>query len=268
MQGKLVSTETRGRKRPLVFITGASSGIGAALARHYAERGATLGLVARRGAMLNDLVAALPGSHHVYVVDVADAGAMVAAGSDFIARAGVPDVVIANAGISVGTLTGEREDLPAFRRVFETNVLGMVHTFHPFLEPMQQAGAGRLVGIASVAGIRGLPGAGAYSASKAAVISYLEALRVELRDSGVKVVTLAPGYIATPMTAVNPYPMPFLLSADEAAQRFARAIEAGTSYAVIPWPMAVVAKLLRLLPNAVFDAIFARAAHKPRNLSL
>ena len=218
--------------------------------------------------MLNELARSLPGAHHIYVVDVADAGAMVAAGADFIARAGTPDIVIASAGISVGTLTGEREDLPAFRRVFETNVLGMVHTFHSFLEPMKQAGAGRLVGIASVAGLRGLPGAGAYSASKAATISYLESLRIELRASGVRVVTLAPGYIETPMTAVNPYRMPFLLSADEAARRFARAIDAGTSYAVIPWQMALVAKLLRLLPNPVFDAIFARAARKPRKLPL
>ena len=251
-----------------VFITGASSGIGAALARHYAARGAVLGLASRREAVLNDLAQSLPGSHHIYAVDVADAGAMLAAGQDFIARAGLPDIVIANAGISVGTLTGECADLPAFRRVFETNVFGMVHTFHPFLAAMQQAGRGRLVGIASVAGIRGLPGAGAYSASKAAAIAYLESLRVELRGSGVKVVTLAPGYIETPMTAVNPYAMPFLLPADAAARRFARAIDAGTSYAVIPWQMAIVAKLLRLLPNAVFDALFSRATRKPRNLSL
>ncbi|MBU0750670.1 MAG: SDR family oxidoreductase [Gammaproteobacteria bacterium] len=251
-----------------VFITGASSGIGAALARHYAARGATLGLLSRRGDVLNDLAASLPGSHHIYAVDVADAGALLVAGQDFIARAGLPDIVIANAGISVGTLTGEREDLPAFRRVFETNVLGMVHTFHPFLDAMRQAGAGRLVGIASVAGIRGLPGAGAYSASKAAAIAYLESLRVELRGSGVSVTTLAPGYIETPMTAVNPYAMPFLLPADEAARRFARAIDAGTSYAVIPWQMAFVAKLLRLLPNPVFDAFFARATRKPRGLGL
>ncbi|MDP2135492.1 MAG: SDR family NAD(P)-dependent oxidoreductase, partial [Sulfuritalea sp.] len=114
----------------------------------------------------------------------------------------------------------------------------------------------------------GLPGAGAYSASKAATIAYLEALRGELHGSGVRVVTIAPGYIATPMTAKNPYPMPFLLAADEAARRFARAIEGGTSYTVIPWQMGVVAKLLRLLPNPVFDAIFARTGRKPRGLDL
>ena len=131
---------------------------------------------------------------------------------------------------------------------------------------MRERGEGRLVGIASVAGIRGLPGAGAYSASKAAAIAYLESLRVELHGSGVRVVTIAPGYIDTPMTAVNDYPMPFMLPADEAARRFARAIDAGTGYTVIPWQMGVVAKLLRLLPNPLFDRVFARAGRKPRGL--
>ncbi len=251
-----------------VFITGASSGIGAALARHYAARGAALGLVARRRDALTALVASLPGEHAIYIVDVADGPALQAAAADFVARIGLPDVVIANAGVSVGTLTEEADDLPAFERVMRTNVLGMVATFQPFAAPMRARGSGRLVGIASVAGIRGLPGAGAYSASKAAAIAYLESLRVELHGSGVRVVTIAPGYIETPMTAVNRYPMPFMLPVDEAARRFVRAIDAGTTYTVIPWQMGVVARLLRLLPNAVFDSIFARAGRKPRGLDL
>lgn len=251
-----------------VFLTGASSGIGEALARHYAASGATLGLAARRQNRLSELIAVLPGEHAAYPLDVADAKALQAAAADFIARHGAPDIVIANAGISVGTLGDEADDLPAFHRVFQTNVLGMVQTFQPFIAAMKARGSGRLVGIASVAGIRGLPGAGAYSASKAASIAYLESLRVELRGSGVKVVTIVPGYIATPMTAVNPYPMPFILAADEAARRFARAIECGTSYTVIPWQMSVVAKLMRLLPNPAFDAIFARSGRKPRGLDL
>lgn len=251
-----------------VFITGASSGIGAALARHYAARGAVLGLVARRRDALAALVASLPGEHAIYIVDVADGAALQAAAADFVARCGLPDVVIANAGVSVGTLTEEADDLPAFERVMRTNVLGMVATFQPFAAPMRARGSGRLVGIASVAGIRGLPGAGAYSASKAAAIAYLESLRVELHGSGVRVVTIAPGYIETPMTAVNRYPMPFMLPVDEAARRFVRAIDAGTTYTVIPWQMGVVARLLRLLPNAVFDRIFARAGRKPRGLDL
>jgi short-subunit dehydrogenase len=251
-----------------VWITGASSGIGVALARQYAQRGATLGLVARRGEKLQALAASLPTTCcHLYPLDVSDATAMAAAGQDFIQRVGTPDIVIANAGISVGTLTEAAEDLPAFRRVFDTNVLGMVHTFLPFIAAMRQAGAGRLVGIASVAGIRGLPGAGAYCASKAAAIAYLESLRVELRGSGVKVVTLAPGYIATPMTEKNPYPMPFLMPVEDAARSMLRHIDRGARFAVMPWPMGLVARLLRILPRPLFDAAFAHAGRKPRGLT-
>ena len=249
-----------------IFLTGASSGIGEALARHYAAAGHTLGLAARRRHRLAELLVTLPGSHTSYPLDVADAAAMQAAAVDFMARFGCPDIVIANAGVSVGTLAELADDLPVFNRVFQTNVQGMAQTFQPFIEAMKGRGSGRLVGVASVAGIRGLPGAGAYCASKAAAITYLEALRLELRGSGVKVVTIAPGYIATPMTVANSYPMPFLMAADEAAPRFARAIERGSSYTVIPWQMGVVAKLMRLLPNVVFDALLARAGRKKRGL--
>jgi short-subunit dehydrogenase len=247
-----------------VVITGASSGIGAALARHYAAQGATLGLIARRDTELRQLIGVPSRLTFVYAVDVTDAEGMKAAAADFIARAGVPDLVVANAGISVGTLTREAGDQPVFERVLAVNVVGMFNTFHPFVGPMCAAGRGTLAGIASVAGIRGLAGSGAYSASKAAAISYMESLRGELRGSGVKVVTVAPGYIETPMTAVNTYPMPFILPVDEAAQRIARVIDSGRSYAVIPWQMAIVAKLLRLLPNPLFDLLFSRAGRKPR----
>ena len=127
-------------------------------------------------------------------------------------------------------------------------------------------GEKRLVGIASVAGIRGLPGAEAYSASKAAAIAYLESLRLEMRPYGIKVVTIAPGYIETPMTAVNPYKMPFLLPVEKAAERFAIAIERGVGYTVIPWQMGVVAKILRALPNWLYDRLFTSAPRKPRGL--
>ena len=251
-----------------VFITGASSGIGEALARHYAERGATLGLVARRGEQLAALAASLPGQHSVFALDVADGQALVGAANTFITEHGLPDVVIANAGISVGTLAGEADDMAALERIMAVNVLALAQTLQPFIGPMRQVGKGTLVGIASVAGIRGLPGAGAYSASKAATIALLESMRVELRGSGVKVVTIAPGYIETPMTAKNPYKMPFILPVAEAARRMARDIDRGVSYTVIPWQMGIVAKLLRLLPNWLFDALFVRAGRKPRNLSL
>jgi len=253
---------------PVIFITGASSGLGAELARHYAAKGAVLGLAARRTAALEALAAELQAPCFLYPLDVTDAPALFAAASDFINRAGVPDLVIANAGISVGTLTEQIEDRPAFSRVMETNLLGMTYTFQPFISAMKRARHGRLVGISSVAGIRGMPGAGAYCASKAAVIVYLESLRVELAASGIGVTTILPGYIATPMTAVNKYSMPFLLPAAVAARRIARQIERGASYAVVPWQMAITAKLLRLLPNALFDWLFSRAGRKPRDLPM
>jgi len=247
-----------------VFLTGASSGIGEALARLYAGRGARVGLVARRADLLESLARSLPHGADTYAADVRDLDALKAAAADFMDGHGPPDLVIANAGVSHGTLTEHAGDVDVFRQILEVNVTGMVSTFHPFVAPMRQAGRGTLAGIASVAGYRGLPGAGAYSASKAAAIRYLESLRVEMRGTGVRVATVCPGYIATPMTEKNPYPMPFILTADEFARRFARALDAGKDYAVIPWQMGLVAKLLTVLPNSLFDAAFARAGRKPR----
>jgi NAD(P)-dependent dehydrogenase (short-subunit alcohol dehydrogenase family) len=250
-----------------VFITGASSGLGAALAREYAAQGATLGLLARRRATLEQLAASLPnpGRHKVYAADVTDHAALAAAAADFLACMGGADIVIANAGISQGTLTEYPEDLPVFDAIFATNVGATVATFAPFIAAMKsQQGPRRLVGIGSVAGIRGLPGGGAYSASKAAVLSYCESLRLELKPHGIQVVTIAPGYIDTPMTQKNAYPMPFLMPAAKFAAQAVRAIAAGTSYRVIPWQMGVVAKLLRVLPNALYDLAFAKAPHKAR----
>lgn len=249
---------------PRVFITGASSGIGAALARVYASRGATLGLVARRADSLRDLARSLPVPVGAWAADVRDAQALAVAAREFRHRFGEPDVVIANAGVNAGNLTELAEDLDTLQWILDVNVVGLAKTFQPFVSAMRARGSGALVGVASVAGVRGLPGAGAYCASKAAVVAYLESLRVELHGSGVRVLTLAPGYVRTPMTARNPYVMPFILDADEAARRLVRAIDAGKSYAVIPWPMGVVAKLLRGLPNALFDRAFAGAKRKPR----
>jgi len=256
------------RRRPprSVFVTGASSGIGAALARHYAAQGANVGLFARRQEALEALAAALPpGRVAAYAGDVRDAGALARAAADFIERFGAPDVVIANAGISRGTLTEHANDLPVFRAVFDTNVLGLVQTFHPFLDAMRRARSGALVGIASVAGFRGLAGSGAYSASKAAAISYLESLRLELAGSGVAVVTICPGYVATPMTAANPYAMPFLLRPEKAARLIARAIARRARFCVIPWQMAILGRVLRVLPRPLYDRAFARAPRKPRS---
>jgi len=247
-----------------VVITGASSGIGLTLARHYLERGASVAALARRGDLLQTLAAEFSDKVFCYALDVRDAVAIRAAAADFIARAGVPDIVIANAGVSRGTLTEYAEDIEAFQQVMDINVLGMAKTFQPFIHTMQEARQGKLVGIASIAGFRGLPGSEAYSASKAAAISYLESLRLELRDSGIKVVTICPGYIRTSMTDVNNFPMPFLLDADDAARRIARVIGRGTTFAVIPWQMNVVGWLLRRLPNWLYDRLFNKAPRKPR----
>lgn len=247
-----------------LVITGASSGLGLALARHYLERGATIAAFARRGDLLQTLSAQFPGKVYCYALDVRDSAAVKLAASDFMAHSGVPDVVIANAGVSTGTLTEYAEDIDSFQEVMDINVLGIVKTFQPFIAAMRASQRGTLVGIASVAGFRGLPGASAYSASKAAAISYLESLRVELRSSGVKVVTICPGYIRTPMTSVNPYPMPFILDADEAAGRIALAIKRQAVFAVIPWQMDLVGLILKCLPNWIYDRLFVNAPRKPR----
>ena len=252
---------------PLVFITGASSGIGQALAARFHQGGFRLALVARRAAELQTWARAQgfdAARVAVYAADVRDIARITGAGRACIAAQGLPDVVIANAGISIGIDTAVADDLEVMRAIYETNNLGMTATFQPFVWPMRERRSGTLVGIASVAGIRGLPGHGAYCSSKAAVISYCESLRGECRPHGVEVVTLLPGYIDTPLTRRNRYPMPFLMEPADFADRAFKAIAAGVSYRVIPWPMGVVAKLLRLLPNRVFDAALAGRARKPR----
>ena len=251
----------------LVFITGASSGIGQALALRFYQAGYALALSARRTAEIEAWCAAQGLDAQrigIYGADVADPTSIVAAAQDSIARQGLADVVIANAGISVGVDTAIREDLDVMARIFAINNLGMAASFHPFVSPMRARRSGTLVGIGSVSGIRGLPGHGGYCASKAGVIAYCESLRGELRADGVRVVTLCPGYIDTPLTRKNRYAMPFLMQPEAFADRAFRAIEAGTRYRVIPWQMGVVAKLLRILPNAWFDRLLVGRARKPR----
>ncbi|HQT30332.1 MAG TPA: SDR family oxidoreductase [Thiobacillus sp.] len=250
-----------------VFITGASSGLGAALARYYGAQGARLGLVGRNAVALAAVAQDLDAS--CYIADVRDAATMQAAAAGFLAAVGCPDIVIAAAGISVGTLTEEAADAAVFRAVMDANVLGLVHTFAPFIAPMQiakQPVGGVLCGISSVAGVRGLPGGSAYSASKAAATVYLEALRLEQKRHGIAVVTVAPGYIDTPMTRINPYPMPFKMSAATAAAKVAHCIARRRPHSVIPWQMAAVAPVLKWLPVRVYDALFEKAPRKPRGL--
>ncbi|MEN9538449.1 MAG: hypothetical protein RLZZ126_684 [Pseudomonadota bacterium] len=251
----------------LAFVTGASSGLGQALAIEFHRQGYRLALAARRDHEIKAWIfrhGISTESYKIYSVDVTQPEQLIEAAADCMATLGVPDVVLACAGISVGVDTAEREDLEVMRQTWLTNNLGTAATFHPFIRPMQARQSGTLVGLASVNGIRGLAGHGANGPSKAAMISYLESLRLEMRASHVRVVTLCPGYVATPLTAGNRFSMPFLLQPDEFACRAFKAVEAGASYRVIPWQMGVVAKLLRILPNAVFDRALSGRKRKSR----
>ena len=255
----------------LVFITGASSGIGQALAARFHQAGYRLALVARRVDEVKqwaDRHSIDAKSYQIYSADVALPDSIIAAGRQCMEAQGLPDVVIASAGVSIGVDSAVREDLEVMAQTFAINNTGLAATFHPFIDGMVARRSGALVGIASVAAIRGLPGHGAYCASKAGVVAYLESLRGEMRAAsgvrGVKVVTIVPGYIDTPLTQGNRYPMPFLMPADAFADRAFRAVEAGTSYRVIPWQMGVVAKLLRALPNPLYDRLLAGRPRKKR----
>ncbi|PXW99478.1 hypothetical protein C7444_101308 [Sphaerotilus hippei] len=255
------------QRLPLVFITGASSGIGQALALQYARRGWRLALVARRVERLEAWAREQglgPEVCVAYEADVQDVDRIVAVGQRCLIEQGLPEVVIANAGISVGIDTAERDDLEVLREIHATNTVGLAATFHPFIRPMRLARRGRLVGVASVAAIRGLPGHGGYCASKAAVVSYCESLRLELRGDDIRVVTLVPGFVDTPLTRGNPYAMPFLISADTFAAQAVKAIDAGVRWRVIPWPMAWVVCLLRLLPSPIYDRVLQGRGRKPR----
>ena len=222
-----------------------------------------LGLIARRPPP-----GGLAGTVVHYPLDVTDERALAGAARDFVGRFGAPDVVIANAGVGVGTHSDDLADMDKLRRVLDVNVTGLAATLAAFAPAMREARKGTLVGIASVAGFRGLAGNGAYCASKSAAITWLESLRVELHGSGVSVVCICPGYIDTAMTGVNRYRMPFLMSADEAAPRFARAIAARRRLVVIPWQMALVSLLWRAIPGWLYDRLAARAPRKPRDIAI
>lgn len=250
-----------------VFLTGATGGIGAALAHEFAARGATLGLIGRNAEKLRELVESLPGDperYHPIVADITDKDDMIRAAQMFERLSGGTTIVIACAGISHGVKTEFYEDLDVLENVYRINVFAMANTFHPFIAPMKARGEGQLVGIGSVAGIRGLPGSEAYCASKSAVITYCESLRVELKKVGVLVQTICPGFVRTPLVAQNPYKMPFLMEPEDFAKACVEAILARKSYTVIPWQMGILAKILRLLPNWLFDRILAKRKQKPR----
>lgn len=249
-----------------IFITGANSGIGEALAIEYAKQGAILGLVARRKKELQILQKKLSGKVLIYEVDVTNINQCRWASEDFIAHHGAPDIVIANAGISTGTLTENFSDIQTFKKIIDTNLNGVINTFYPFVQLFKKRKQGQFVGISSIAGIRGLPGSGAYSSSKAALINYLESFRVEMAPYKIDVTTIAPGYIKTPMTDVNDYSMPFIMPANKAAISFINAIRKKKKFIIIPWQMKIIGYLMHILPIFIWDFLAKKGPRKKRNL--
>lgn len=249
-----------------IFITGANSGIGEALAIEYAKQGAILGLVARRKKELQILQKKLNGKVLIYEVDVTNINQCRWASEDFIAHHGAPDIVIANAGISTGTLTENFSDIQTFKKIIDTNLNGVINTFYPFVQLFKKRKQGQFVGISSIAGIRGLPGSGAYSSSKAALINYLESFRVEMAPYKIDVTTIAPGYIKTPMTDVNDYSMPFIMPANKAAISFINAIRKKKKFIIIPWQMKIIGYLMHILPIFIWDFLAKKGPRKKRNL--
>ncbi len=249
-----------------IFITGANSGIGEALAIEYAKQGAILGLVARRKKELQILQKKLNGKVLIYEVDVTNINQCRWASEDFIAHHGTPDIVIANAGISTGTLTENFSDIQTFKKIIDTNLNGVINTFYPFVQLFKKREQGQFVGISSIAGIRGLPGSGAYSSSKAALINYLESFRVEMAPYKIDVTTIAPGYIKTPMTDVNDYSMPFIMPVNKAAISFINAIRKKKKFIIIPWQMKIIGYLMRILPIFIWDFLAKKGPRKKRNL--
>ncbi|MBA2552760.1 MAG: SDR family NAD(P)-dependent oxidoreductase [Geodermatophilaceae bacterium] len=241
-----------------IWVTGASSGIGAALARELEERGAQVAISARRKDKLDEVA---DGRMHVVPVDVTDKEAMLAAAASIRAEFGGIDVVVLNAG-AWDQVRVDRWDSEVFRRHFEVNLMGLVHGVEAVLPAMLDAHAGMIVGIASVAGYRGLPNSEAYGATKAAQINLLESLRVDLRRRGVKVQTVCPGFVKTEMTERNSFPMPFIIPAERAARYIADGIAKEKAEVVFPLPMMLMMKTARLLPVAAWGALLARAARR------
>lgn len=257
------------RDSPVALITGASSGIGLELARELVGRGYRVAMLARRKELLDEQAREMgAGRAATYGLDVRDAAAVAGAVESVIRDWGRIDLAIANAGVSLPT-RADRFRLEDAVLTFRTNLEGMVNLFDPVIAHMLERGRGRFAGIASLSGFRGLPGASVYSASKAAMQAFLEASRVELAGSGVRVTIVNPGFVKTPMTEKNRFPMPFLMGAPEAARRIANGIERGKREVNFPLGTVLLTRMLRVLPNAVFDRAlqpFARRKTDPGKL--
>jgi short-subunit dehydrogenase len=241
----------------VVLITGASSGIGRALALELGKRGARLGLTARRGEELLRLaeeVEGAGGEAMALPADVRDFEAMKEVAERVRERWGRVDVLVANAGMS-STAAGTKLNAGDVGDVISINVLGVVNSVAAVLPAMLERGDGHLVAISSLASYRGMPKSGAYSASKAAVSTLFESLRVDLRKSNIAVTTIHPGFIRTPMTAGRKKKLPFLLEPDDAACRIIRAIERRARTYAFPWQLASLVRVIRHIPGAIYDRL-------------
>jgi short-subunit dehydrogenase len=244
----------------IVFITGASSGIGRGLSLELARRGASLGLLARRREMLEELVAEVEqagGRALALPADVTDAASVKRAADNLRERFGRIDVLIANAGVGATT---HATDLNAdeFAKVVNINLLGAVNSVTAVVPEMVKQGSGQLVAISSLAAYRGLPKSGAYCASKAALSSFFETLRLDLRGTGVDVTIIHPGFIKTQLTAGRQADMPYLMELEDATQRIVRAIEARKKSYAFPWQLATLVRAGMLFPIALYDRIASR----------
>jgi NAD(P)-dependent dehydrogenase (short-subunit alcohol dehydrogenase family) len=246
-------------------ITGACGGLGQSLARQLLGSGAQVALVGLNHPPLEALQALAPERCRIYTPDVSNAQAMQAMAADCLQHWGAPDLVVANAGVAGGFETSDPADLAVMRRMLEINLLGVATTFQPFLQAMldsQRPGA--LVGVASVAGWRGMPGNGAYCASKAGLIAYLQSLRAELRPTRLTVHTISPGYLRTALTAGNTFAMPGLLEPDEAARDLLHGVAQGREHIVLPRRIGWLSQALSLLPVRWHDRILLGQPRKPR----
>jgi short-subunit dehydrogenase len=248
-------------KDKVVLITGASSGIGRALALELGRRGARLGLTARRAEELlrvAEEVGRAGGEALALPADVRSPGAMKEAAARVRERWGRVDVLVANAGMST-TTAGTRLDATEAGDVISINVLGVVNSVAAVLPDMIERGSGHLVAISSLASYRGMPKSGAYSASKAAVSTFFESLRVDLSKSGVDVTVIHPGFIRTPMTAGRKKKLPFLLEAEDAACRIIRAVERRARTYAFPWQLASLVRVIKHVPGRLYDRLAAKS---------
>lgn len=252
-------------KNKAIFLTGASSGIGEALAVALASRGAVLGLVARRQEMLKDLASRCEkagGKAKVLAADVTDAAAISEAANSFRKEFGKIDILIANAGIGGNDDKTRGYDPESVKKVVDINLLGAVNAIYAVVPDMIERGSGQLVAISSLAGFRGLPKSAAYSASKAGMTAFFESVRLDVANKGVSVTIIQPGFIRTPLTSGRANKMPFLMELDDAIPHFVNAIEKRKRFAAFPWQLATFVRAGKFMPAWLYDRIASRARYR------